>query len=176
MELERAHRVGQRGEHHNRPVVVRFTKFSDREAVLRNCSKLRGTNVFINEDLSPTSQAIKRKKMPLLRQARGKGKITYFRHTRLIMKERPNIGNGDGPAVGTRADGWSSRQRSAAGGDSVMGAGTGTSTGAAAVTVVADASGGTATSAGGMEQDTDTEVSEAGSKSQPQTRKQRARK
>ena len=62
MELERAHRVGQRRERDSRPVIARFCKFSDREAVIRNCAKLKGTNIYVNEDLSPASQAVKKKK------------------------------------------------------------------------------------------------------------------
>lgn len=89
MEIERAHRVGQRREEEGRPVIVRFNKFSDREAVLRNCNKLKGTNIYVNEDLSPASQAIKKGKMPLLKQARMDGKIAYFRHTKLIVRDRP---------------------------------------------------------------------------------------
>lgn len=96
MEIERAHRIGQQREQQDRPVIVRFSRFADREAVLRNCSKLRGTNIFINEDLSPSSQAIKREKMPLLRQARMEGKIAYFRHTKLIVKERHGMPSGSG--------------------------------------------------------------------------------
>ena len=94
MDIERTHRVGQQKEQQSRSVVVRFRRFSDREAVLRNCSKLRGTNIFIKEDLSSTSQAIKRDKMPLLRQARSEGKIAYFRHTKLIVKDRPGAARG----------------------------------------------------------------------------------
>ena len=67
MEIERAHRVGEQREQ-NRTVIVRFTKFSETKAVLRNRSKLRGTNIYINEDLSPISQATKREKMPLHNQ------------------------------------------------------------------------------------------------------------
>ena len=56
IELERAHRVGQRFEHRFRPISVRFSRFCDREAVMRNVFKLRGTRIFINEDLCPASQ------------------------------------------------------------------------------------------------------------------------
>lgn len=58
------------------------------EAVLRNCSKLRVTNIYIYEELSPTSQAIKEKK--------EEGKIAYFSHVRLIVEKRPGEAGGDG--------------------------------------------------------------------------------
>lgn len=88
MEIERAHRVGQRTETRHRPIIARFTKFCDREAVLRNAAKLRGTRIFIHEDLCQASQNIRKEKLPLLKEARSEGKIAYFRHTKLIIKER----------------------------------------------------------------------------------------
>lgn len=90
IELERAHRVGVRRDARPRPIVARFSRFCDREAVMRNSNKLRGTNIFVNEDLCASSQAVKNAQMPQLKQARAQGKIAYFRHTKLIIKERTN--------------------------------------------------------------------------------------
>lgn len=86
--LEPAHRVGPRREGKPRPIVARFLRYSDREAVIRNGRKLRGTNIFVNEDLCAASQAIKSSQFPLLKQARAQGKIAFFRHTKLIIRER----------------------------------------------------------------------------------------
>lgn len=86
--LERAHRVGQSVASRPRTVVARFEKFGDREAVIRNARKLKGTGIYINEDLCPASQEIKNNQLPLLKQARQEGKIAYFKHTRLIIKHR----------------------------------------------------------------------------------------
>ena len=80
--------MGTRKDDRHRPLVARFTKYCDREAVLRNASKLRGTRIFINEDLCPASQAVKKEKLLQLIQARREEKIAYFSHTRLIIKER----------------------------------------------------------------------------------------
>lgn len=86
IELERAHRVGRRDSQRHRSIVARFTRFGDREAVLRNARKLRGTRIYINEDLCPASQSIKRAQLPFLKQARSEGKVAYFRGTNLIIK------------------------------------------------------------------------------------------
>ena len=86
--LERAHRVRPRREGKPRPIVARFLRYSDREAVIRNGRKLRGTNIFVNEDLCAASQAIKSSQFPLLKQAGAQGKIAFFRHTKLIIRER----------------------------------------------------------------------------------------
>lgn len=86
--LERAHRVGLRREGKPRPIVARFSRYSDREAVLRNGRKLKGSNIFVNEDLCAASQAIKSSQFPLMKQARAQGKIAFFRHTKLIIREK----------------------------------------------------------------------------------------
>ena len=93
VELERAHRVGQRQNDRPRPIVARFTRYCDREAAMRNAKKLRGTNIYLNDDLCAASQAIKNSQMPQMKQARAAGKIAYFRHTKLIVKDRPVIKN-----------------------------------------------------------------------------------
>ncbi|KAK3853303.1 hypothetical protein Pcinc_040147 [Petrolisthes cinctipes] len=90
LQLERAHRVGRREDYRGRPNIARFSKFGDREAVMRSVTRLRGTNIFINEDLCPASQDIRRAQLPQLKKARSEGKIAYFRHTRLIIREKPN--------------------------------------------------------------------------------------
>ena len=56
VEVERAHRVGNRTDHRQRPIIARFTRFCDREAVLRNAAKLRGTKIYLNEDLFTNHQ------------------------------------------------------------------------------------------------------------------------
>lgn len=88
MQLERAHRVGQFHSNQHRIIIARFTRFCDREAVMRNVSKLRGSRIYINEDLCPASQEIKKAQFPLQKQARSEGKIAYFRHTKLIIKDK----------------------------------------------------------------------------------------
>lgn len=89
MELERAHRTGPVTPSRPRPVVVRFERFRDREATIRNARKLKGTGIYINEDLCPASQELKKSQILLMKQAREDGKIAFFRYTKLIIKEKP---------------------------------------------------------------------------------------
>lgn len=88
VDLERAHRVGTATPSHPRTIVARFEKFGQREAALRNAKKLKGTGIYLNEDLCPASMEIKKKQIPLMKKAREEGKIAFFRHTKLIIKER----------------------------------------------------------------------------------------
>ncbi|KAK4290352.1 hypothetical protein Pmani_036740 [Petrolisthes manimaculis] len=86
--LERAHRVGTTNSSYPRTTMVRFEKFSDREAAIRNAKKLKGTGIYLNEDLCPASMEKRKEQLPLLKKAKDEGKIAYFRHTRLIIRER----------------------------------------------------------------------------------------
>ena len=76
----------QRRDARPRSIVARFSRYNDREAVM-SARKLKGTNIYLNDDLCAASQAIKNTQMPELKQARARGKIAYFRHTKLIIKE-----------------------------------------------------------------------------------------
>lgn len=94
VQLERAHRVGSGlpgrdgGPPRPRTIVARFFRYSDREHMLRNSPKLKDSNVYLNEDLCEASVQERKAQMPELRKARAAGKIAYFRHTRLVIRER----------------------------------------------------------------------------------------
>nr|XP_027226834.1 uncharacterized protein LOC113818839 [Penaeus vannamei] len=63
-DLERAHRVGKQDK--PRDIVVKFTRFQDRESVLQD----------------------RRSKMDELREARRQGKVAYFNYRTLVVRER----------------------------------------------------------------------------------------
>ena len=90
VQLERAHRIGSSHQVVTRPrtVIARFTRFEDRQRTLRNSSKLKNTNIYVNEDLCEASLQTRKAQLPELRKARAEGKVAYFSHTRLIVKER----------------------------------------------------------------------------------------
>lgn len=71
MELERAHRVGPVSMVRPRAVLVRLEKFHDRETILKYARKLKGTSIYVNEDLCAASQAIKQSQFSLMKQARS---------------------------------------------------------------------------------------------------------
>ncbi len=111
IELEHAHRVGQLDAHRHRTIVVRFTRYGDREAVMRNVTKLKGTRIYINEDLCPASQNIRKAQIPAMKQAKSEGKVAYFRHTELIIKEQPNSDGSSRRVVTTSASTHGSSDR-----------------------------------------------------------------
>ena len=61
--------------------------------ILVNAKKLKGTKIYINEDLSEGSLAKRNAQLPQLKQARSQGKIAFFNHTKLIIKEKVGLQN-----------------------------------------------------------------------------------
>lgn len=111
VKLERAHRTGPALSSRSRVIIARFEKFSEREAVIRNAKKLKGSNMYIDEDLCPASLEIRKSQVPLMKKAREEGKIAFFRHTKLIIKNRSN----NYQSLGTRMNEATSGGSSAAG-------------------------------------------------------------
>ena len=70
--LERAHRVGRRSSAESKPrkIVAHFLNYKDHESVLKAKKKLRGTNVFVNEDYSDWVKKKRMDLMPELKEAR----------------------------------------------------------------------------------------------------------
>ena len=76
-----------------RMVLARFSAVENRNLCLRNSSKLKGTNIFINEDVSPATQAIRNSKWEQLRAKRQQGYIAYFSGVNIITKPRRAVPN-----------------------------------------------------------------------------------
>ena len=53
------------------PIVVKFLNYKDREDVLRNGKKLKGTTVYVREDLSSKVMNTRREQLPALKEARA---------------------------------------------------------------------------------------------------------
>ncbi|KAK3877108.1 hypothetical protein Pcinc_018160 [Petrolisthes cinctipes] len=55
--------------------------------VMRNARKQKGSGIYIDEDLCPASQEVRKSQIPLMKHAREEGKIDFFKHIRLIIKD-----------------------------------------------------------------------------------------
>lgn len=97
--LKRAHKVGPRRKGKPRTIAARFLRHYDREAAMRNGRKLIGTNICLNEDLCPASQAVKSSQFPLLKLARGQGKT----NDNSVGRKQPS-GREEGAVGGTMGD------------------------------------------------------------------------
>ena len=73
IEIQRVHRVGK-----SRPILARFLQFQDRERILRQDFKLKGTEYMMLQDFPQEIIKKRCKMMPKLKEARGKGLRVSF--------------------------------------------------------------------------------------------------
>ena len=73
-----------------RAVLVKLSSFEEKMECVRAAPRLKGTNVYINEDVSRATLNIIREKLDELREKRRKGYIAYFSGAKLVVKERKN--------------------------------------------------------------------------------------
>jgi len=90
LEIERAHRTGPRKEGKPRTVVVRLSRFKDRENILRKVREVKPRGLFINEDFSQAVQDRRRQLVTKMKEHRAQGKIAYLSFDKLIVKDKPS--------------------------------------------------------------------------------------
>ena len=93
VKVEYAHRISSHQNSNSnlpRTIIARLQHDTDRNTTLRNSWKLKGTQTFINEDLSEVTMQNRKEKMQDFKTARQQGKIAYFKKDQLIIKERKN--------------------------------------------------------------------------------------
>ena len=61
---------GSGSRHKPRTVLAKLTKTTDRARIFKNHSKRTGTTIFVNEDLSPSTLAVRKEKVPELLEKR----------------------------------------------------------------------------------------------------------
>ena len=91
MTIERAHRVRSTGMNNlsaHKPIVVKFTSFKSRDAVLKACRQHKPAGLHVFEDFS--SRVMKRRKelLPEMYAKRQEGKIAYLSYNKLVVKGR----------------------------------------------------------------------------------------
>ena len=97
-------------------IVAKMSSYEHRTSCLKNSAKLKCSNIFLTEDVSPANQTIRNTKMDDLRAARQRGGTAYFSGTNLLTKlkkttthsSRENVaslGTADGTAARYDASG-----------------------------------------------------------------------
>ena len=71
-----------------RPVMVRLQTYSQRQEILRSTLKLKGSNIYFNEDVSKATSDIRKSKLQELKEKRSRGLIAYFSGNKIITKTR----------------------------------------------------------------------------------------
>ena len=89
-EIDVCHRLGIKDEStaKPRPVIIKFNKQEYKHSCLRLASKLIGTNIHLNEDVSKATHDIRKRKMAELLEKRKSGLIAYFSGINIITRQR----------------------------------------------------------------------------------------
>ena len=85
MQLVRYHRVG---DGRNRPFLLRFKNYEDKLTVIKRKSILKGTGIFINDDLCEESQRERSNLIPVLKELQKKNKRAHFRGAKIYHNGR----------------------------------------------------------------------------------------
>ena len=94
--IERAHRIKKKGNSENpgkpRTIVCRFLNYKDKTNILKNAKKLKGKNIFINEDFSHETMELRKELWEKVKKHREEGKIAYLHYRTIVVKRRNNQG------------------------------------------------------------------------------------
>lgn len=55
-DIDNLYRIGKKGTSTSRPIIIRFVRFSEKQRVLKNLNKLKGTGISITNDLTLQQQ------------------------------------------------------------------------------------------------------------------------
>lgn len=84
-DIERAHRIGKRQPEKPRPVIVNFSQFKIKEAILSNGFKLKDTPYSVGQDYCFATRTAQRE---LLRFAREHGGPLKLRYKKVVIGKK----------------------------------------------------------------------------------------
>jgi hypothetical protein len=85
-QTECVYRIGRQTE--KRPLLVRFCSQRDKQSIMDNVRKLKGTRIVVSDDLTPDEQATRRTILSAARAAKEKGIESKVRRTGLLVHNR----------------------------------------------------------------------------------------
>lgn len=75
--IERAHRLGRFSQQNNRPIIVKYVSFKEKQRVLAAARKLKGTDYSISEDYSEKVRLERKKLLQFARERGGDFKLNF---------------------------------------------------------------------------------------------------
>ena len=88
LKIERAHRTGATTAQRDRTIVVKFSSFKERDAIIREARTVKPRGVYVNEDYSQRVITRRKELLPQMREARERGKVAYLSFDKLIVKDK----------------------------------------------------------------------------------------
>ena len=86
--MERAHRVGNKSNERNTPrtIAAKFSSYKDTQTVLSIAKKIKGKNIYINEDYSKETLEIRKENWQTVKRLRSQGTYAYLVYDRIVTK------------------------------------------------------------------------------------------
>ena len=88
--IERAHRTKRnykdKDKKRPRTIVLRLANFKDKNIILKNVNKLKGSDVYINQDFSRETTELRKKLWEEVKQLRSEGKFAYLNYRSIITR------------------------------------------------------------------------------------------
>ena len=92
--IEREHRSGSRNAGKPRTIVMKLLNYKEKERILKNASKLKGTNIFIYEDFSYETTQIRKRLWAKVKALRKSGKYAVLQYDRIVERDgKQNVQN-----------------------------------------------------------------------------------
>ena len=88
--IERAHRMKRnykdKDKKRPRTIILRLANFKDKSVILKNVNKLKGNDVYINEDFSRETTELSKKLWDEVKQLCSEGKFAYLNYRSIIIR------------------------------------------------------------------------------------------
>ena len=85
--VQKAYRVGASTDN-SRPIIAKLASADDKYKCFKASSKLKGTDIYLSDDVSKATADIRKGKLDELKQKRREGYIAYFSGTRIVARPR----------------------------------------------------------------------------------------
>ncbi|MBY0580178.1 MAG: hypothetical protein K2P53_00630, partial [Rickettsiales bacterium] len=87
IKIERAHRSGPRDGKKHRSIVLKLLNYKDKTEILKKSCKLKGKNIFINEDFSTETAEIRKGLRERMKKERESGKFAVISYDKLVVRD-----------------------------------------------------------------------------------------
>lgn len=74
-------------------MIVKLLHYKNKEKILKQAKKLKGTKFFINEDFSERVRQRRKELLPQLREARKQGNFAFLKYDQLILHHPRKLPN-----------------------------------------------------------------------------------
>ena len=91
IEIERAHRTGIRRSNKPRSITLKLLRYQDKERIMKERRKLKGSEIYINEDFSKETVEIRKKLREKIKERQTKdGEILIIRYDKIVSIKKRN--------------------------------------------------------------------------------------